>query len=187
MSSNVKVNASKEVATIYAAHTKVFLSISEKYNYSECGVVLKPSDEVERFVQLGSPQEAVQCYKKVVEMIELSEVDRIKMERSLLQKIKTDVLKIQPSFYTTAAVFWFLYGEKDAKYATYLITLVLLGSIDFSQAFKLAKGYLTKPEKRAVLETDLCEFEINEYVSQCETKKDVSLYLKIEDGFKSKK
>ena len=120
-------------------------------------------------------------------MIDLNEIERIKMQRGLLQKIKNDVLKLQPGFYASATAFWLLFGEKDAKYATYLISLVLLGSIDFGEAFKLMKGYLAKPEKRAVLETDLCEFGVSEYVSQCESREAASLYLKIEDGFKSKK
>lgn len=187
--SNKRINlkASSEVATVYAKHTKTFLDIAKKYDYSECGVVLKNSDDLEHFVQLDSPETAVHCYKKVIEMIDLNEIERIKMQRGLLQKIKSDVLKLQPGFYATATAFWLLFGEKDAKYATYLISLVLLGSIDFGEAFKLMKGYLAKPEKRAVLETDLCEFGVSEYVSQCESREAASLYLKIEDGFKSKK
>ena len=187
--SNKKINlkASSEVATIYAKHAKTFLDITKKYDYSECGVVLKDSGDVEHFIQLDSPVAAIHCYKKVIEMIDLNEIERIKMQKSLLQKIKSDVVKLQPSFYATAIAFWLLFGEKDAKYATYLISLVILGSIDFREAFRLMKGYLTKPEKRAVLENDLCEFGVSELVSQCETKEDASLYLKIEDGFKSKK
>ena len=182
--SNKRINlkASSEVATVYAKHTKTFLDIAKKYDYSECGVVLKNSDDLEHFVQLDSPETAVHCYKKVIEMIDLNEIERIKMQRGLLQKIKSDVLKLQPGFYATATAFWILFGEKDAKYATYLIFLVLLGSIDFGEAFKLMKGYLAKPEKRAVLETDLCEFGVLTQACNCVKTDDVSLYLKLNDG-----
>ena len=88
--SNKRINlkASSEVATVYAKHTKTFLDIAKKYDYSECGVVLRNSDDLEHFVQLDSPETAVHCYKKVIEMIDLNEIERIKMQRGLLQKIK---------------------------------------------------------------------------------------------------
>lgn len=186
--SNKRINlkASSEVATVYAKHTKTFLDIAKKYDYSECGVVLRNSDDLGHFVQLDSPEAAVHCYKKVIEMIDLNEIERIKMQRGLLQKVKSDVLKLQPSFYATATAFWLLFGEKDAKYATYLISLVLLGSIDFGEAFKLMKGYLAKPEKRAVLETDLAELGVLTQACNCEKTDDVSLYLKLNDGLAKK-
>ena len=184
---NIHLVSSAGAITIYAQYAKAFLSIADKYEYDECGVAFKKTDGVESFIQFDTPQIAIDSYKKVVNMIELNEVDRIKMEKSLLNKLKEDVFKFQPTFYATALAFWMLYGEKDAKYAIYLISLVALGSIDFTEAFRLMKAYLITKDKRAVLDVDLCELGLSEYVDQTESKKDASLYLKLSSDFVKKK
>ena len=50
-----------------------------------------------------------------------------------------------------------------------------------------AELYLITKDKRAVLDVDLCELGLSEYVDQTESKKDASLYLKLSSDFVKKK
>lgn len=180
--SSINVRISEMSGTVYVNNAKTFVKLADEYEYSECGVAFVNKDQEERLVPFESPQQAVDGYKKVVGMIELEEVQKLKMGKNLIKKIKEDIIKPQPSFYATALAFWLLFGENDIKYFTYLITIMILGSVNIVEACRLMKKMLSKPEDRAQLEKELSDFGLMSYTSFCNSEKDVSLYLKQSDG-----
>lgn len=169
---------------------KTFLRLAEEFDFSECGVAF--TDEAkqahgESEIKFESPEKSVEGYKLVVDMIQLNEIQRLKMENGLLQKIREDVLKPDSTYLSSLALLWLFSGRDDLGYTGLVVFLAVLGSIDIVEAVKICKSLLTKEIDREKLDKKLFELGLIDYAYACEKTDDVSLYLKLSKGFKTSK
>ena len=174
-------------ATIYASHPKTFLKLSKDFMFSECGVAFVDNDRTETLVKCDSSENAVETYKRVIDMIDLKEAERLKIGKNALIKLKEDAITYNHGTFASLVACGLLLGDNDPKYWTYLLTLLLASSVNVVEVGKIIWKLVSKPEDRAALETDLAELGVLTQARNCEKTDDVSLYLKLNDGLAKKK
>lgn len=178
----VNVVIDSGTATIYTNNPETFLKSAGDYEFSECGVAFVDKDKTKTLVKYSSLRNAVKTYKRVIDMIDLKEAERLKIGKNLLNKLREDVVTYNYGTITSLVACGLLLGDNDPKYWAYLIVLLLLSSVNVVEACKIIRKAVSKPEDRAVLEADLADLGVLSQASNCEKAEDVSLYLKINDG-----
>lgn len=179
-----KVNAilGRTSATIYANHPKTFLKLAKEYDYSECGVAFVDNEKTETLVKCDSLESAVATYKRVIDMIDLEEAERLKIGKNVLIKLKEDAITYNHGTFASLIACGLLLGDNDTKYWTYLLILLLASSVNIVEVGKIIWKLVSKPEDRAALEADLAALGVLTQASNCEKAEDVSLYLQFNNG-----
>ena len=183
--SNIKL----EGTVMSTRSTNVFKSLTDKYDYSECGLcfVSKQAENVvEHRVPVGTPEETITTYNKVVQMVELTEVERLKISKGLLKRI------IRSNQYESIQLYFLIVAlmalrDKSSFVSWCVIATMALTHVDFGFIINLIKSKFTSEEEFEALRSKAAELNLMDYINGCENKDDVSLYCTMLDGtFKSK-
>lgn len=183
--SNVKLDG----IVMSTRSTSVFKSVTDKYDYSECGLCFqskKNNSVVENRVQVGNVDETIDTYQKVVKMVELTEIERLKISKGLLAKvIKSNQYEPIQVYLMVAALM--ALRNQNALISWCVIATMFLTHVDFNLIINLIRSKFSSDEEFEELKRKAVELNMMDYINKCESKDDVSLYLTMPDGvFKSK-
>ena len=183
--SNVKL----EGTVLSTRSTSVFKKVTDEYEYSECGLCFQSRENnsiVENKVAVGTVDETIDVYQKVVKIVELNEIEKLTITKSLLKKVLKSNQYEPIQVYLLIAALMALRNQ-NALFSWCIIATMFLTHVDFGLIINLIRSKFTSDEEFEELKRKAVELNMMDYINACNDKDDVSLYLTMPNGpFKNK-
>ncbi len=190
-----KINIEYEDTLLLTNNSKVFNKLYLCNDVLECGVhlakdtismlgtedksTLKKAEDI--YVPTSTNKEAVAIYQTALKVIDIEEIDRLKMNRQILKKIKQDIIDSSDLYLVPFALIGLFYAKNVGQVFS-LATLCLLCQINMYEAIKMIKAFMVSDYDKKVLEDKMLQVGLGDLVDEPVSKDDLKLYMKLKSN-----
>lgn len=194
-----KGNIHYQSGTLYTNSPKYFLKYYVCNEVEECGVYLSgralpkennqstetSNNEImapkDIYVPTITAKEATDKFKTALRVIDIQEVDRIKVEGQILEKIKSDIICIDRANLATMGLIW-LFSDKSPGFTAWIATLTLLCNINVYEIFRMLKALAISEYDKSLLKDETWNMGLAQMLNNPVKREDLKLYMKVKDG-----
>lgn len=164
-----------------------YFKINEPFEYGICTRDLEDDGEYKYHPMDCDTSLLVKKYKKVLEVVDLTEVEQIKLKKDILSILKEDIFEFNKGTALAFGLIWLFSGNHNLGYGAYIAALYVICSTDIFEAYRLVRASLTSEEKKERLDSELGELGLSDVVQNVDSRNDINLYFKVQGDFKLKK
>lgn len=194
-----KGNIHYQSGTLYTNSPKYFLKYYVCNEVEECGVYLSgraltkennhSTEEANNemtipkdiYVPTVTAKEATDKFKTALRVIDIEEVDRIKVEGQILEKIKSDIINIDRANLATMGLIW-LFSDKSPGFTAWIATLTLLCNINVYEIIRIIKTLALSDYDKSLLKNEVWQMGLANMFDNPVKREDLKLYMKVKDG-----
>lgn len=191
-----KIQFDYEVGAIYTDSPKMFYGFLDHLDVIEYGVSVAsravstvidsnnapvfPKKEIV-CVPFENRKKAVRLYKELLKFIDITEVEKLRLEHALLERIKKNKISDMHLVYFNSLMLLLISKGKYAPLAISYLLLSLFYVVDFKQAYLILRALLTSEEDKWEMDVHLNEYGFINLLDEETKRNDAMLYVKVKD------